>query len=118
MKDRALHKDMLQFSGWSFVSWGVFTSYNQGITILLNLFFGPVANAARGIAMQVYNSTYSFCNSFQGALNPQITKTFAANDLNNLKSLVFMSSKYCYIFIMALFRLCFKIMVRCGSRKY
>ena len=99
VKDRALHKDMLQFSGWSFVSWGVFTSYNQGITILLNLFFGPVANAARGIAMQVYNSTYSFCNSFQGALNPQITKTFAANDLNNLKSLVFMSSKYCYILL-------------------
>lgn len=99
VKDRILHKEMLQFSGWSFVNWGVFTSYNQGITILLNLFYGPVANAARGIAMQVYNSTYSFCSNFQGALNPQITKTFAVNDLDNVKSLVIMSSKYCYILL-------------------
>ena len=99
VKDSALRKEMLQFSGWSFVSWGIFTSYNQGITILLNIFFGPVANAARGIAMQVYNNTYSFCNSFQGALNPQITKTFAVHDFDNVKSLVFMSSKYCYILL-------------------
>ena len=38
------------------------------------MFFGPVVNAARGIAVQVQGVVQSFCVNFQMALNPQLTK--------------------------------------------
>lgn len=51
--------------------------FGQGLNMLLNVFFGPVVNAARGIAVQVQNAVQQFVGNFQMALNPQITKTYA-----------------------------------------
>lgn len=102
VKDWKLYKNMLSFAGWSLVNWGIFTFYSQGLTILLNLFIGPVANAARGIAMQVYNNIYSFCSNFQGAINPQITKKFATENYEDMASLISMSSKYCFILLLTI----------------
>ena len=73
--DSRLFKEMLCFGGWNL--WGGFATvfFSQGINILLNMFFGPVVNAARGIAIQVQGAVVQFSINFQTALNPQITKS-------------------------------------------
>lgn len=92
--NRDIFKNMLEFAGWS-----VFTSisailYTQGLNILLNLFFGPVINASRGIAVQVQGAVSRFCVSVQTAFNPQITKSYASNNLEYERELIVNSSRF------------------------
>lgn len=58
--NKSLFKEMSGFAGWSF--WGNLSSilYTQGINLMLNIFFGPVVNAARGIAIQVQSAVQQF----------------------------------------------------------
>ena len=75
--------------------------YTQGLNILLNVFFGPSINAARGIAVQVQNVCRNFTYNFQMAINPQITKSYASHDMSYMHFLIAKSSKFS-LFIMLL----------------
>ena len=75
--ERNLMKEIFSFAGWSFVGHFASVMHTQGVNVLLNMFFGPIVNAARGIAVQVQMAVFQFCGNFQTALNPQITKTYA-----------------------------------------
>lgn len=97
--DKGLIKQMTGFAGWSLFGLVAYSGYNYGLNILLNLFFGPVVNAARGIAFQVQNAVQGFSNNFQMALNPQIIKSYAQNDFKRLHQLIFASSKYAYFLL-------------------
>ena len=97
--DRDLIKQMTGFAGWSLFGLVAYSGYNYGLNILLNLFFGPVVNAARGIAFQVQNAVQGFSNNFQMALNPQIIKSYAQNDLKRMHQLIFASSKYAFFLL-------------------
>ncbi|WP_443737920.1 hypothetical protein [Treponema sp.] len=59
---------------------------NQGLTILLNLFFGPLINALRAVAMQVNAAVLGFAQNFSTVLRPQIIKSYAANENTFRKS--------------------------------
>lgn len=98
--DKKLFKEMSSFAGWSL--WGNIATvlFTQGINILLNLFFGPSVNAARGIAVQVQGVITGFVANIQIALNPQITKSHAKNDITRMHSLMFVSSKYCFFLLL------------------
>ena len=102
--DRSLFREMLSFSGWNL--WGSTASVamTQGLNILLNVFFGPVVNAARGIAAQVQSVVMQFASNFQTAINPQIIKSYAANELDYMHSLIFRSSRFsfCLLFCLSL----------------
>ena len=50
--------------------------------MLMNIFFGVIVNAARGVAGQVNGVIQGFVNNFMVALNPQITKSYAVGDKN------------------------------------
>ena len=100
--DKKMLKQMGGFAGWTMIGNLAYIGYSQGLNILLNLFFGPSVNAARGVAMQVNEKVSSFCTNFQMALNPQITKSYAANDLNRMHSLIFASSKYSFFLLLLL----------------
>jgi len=102
--DKKLLKEMVGFAGWSSFSSIAYTCYNTGLNILLNLFFGPVVNAARGIMAQVQNAVKSFSSNFLTAINPQIIKSYAANDLRRVYSLVYEGSKFSFylLYILAL----------------
>lgn len=100
--DKRRFKQMLYFSGWTLFNNSSIIACNQGINILLNIFFNPVINAARGIAVQVEVAVSSFSKNFQMALNPQITKNYARNDYSKYYSLIFASSKYSYFFLLFL----------------
>lgn len=100
--DKELLKHMGGFAGWTMFGNLAYVGYSQGLNILLNLFFGPSVNAARGVAMQVNEKVSAFCTNFQMALNPQITKSYAANDLKRMHSLVYASSKYSFFMLLLL----------------
>ncbi|MCD2448853.1 oligosaccharide flippase family protein [Methylicorpusculum oleiharenae] len=100
--DKPLFKTLMGFAAWNL--WGnvAFAMYSQGINILLNIFFGPAVNAARGIAYQVQGSVNGFVHNFQMAMNPQITKSFAANDLQYMHQLIFQGAKYSFYLLFLL----------------
>lgn len=97
--DSTLFLRMSSFANWNL--FGVFAgiAYNQGVNILLNIFFGPVINAARGIAYQIQGAVNNFVINFQLAVNPQIIKSYAANNKNYLYSLIFATSKYSFFLL-------------------
>lgn len=86
--DKALFKSIFGFAGWTFLGNAATICSNQGVNIVLNLFCGVVVNAARGIAVMIENVIISFVNNFTTALNPQITKTYASNEHEQLIELV------------------------------
>lgn len=94
--DAKLFKEMFAFAGWTMNGNLAVIGYTQGLNILLNMFFGPAVNAARGIAVQVQGVCSQFCNNFQMALNPQLTKSYAQGDMENMHRLLIKSSKFSF----------------------
>lgn len=98
-KDVALYKKMLSFAGWSFVgNFGV-SAKDYGVNIVLNLFGGPAVNAARGIAYQVTMAINGFVSNFQTAMRPQITKRYAAGEIDSMIKLVITGSKFSFFLL-------------------
>lgn len=95
-----LIKEMLSFSGW--MIFGCFSDMlsTQGVNMLINIFFGPVFNAARAIAVQVQSAVAQFSNNFIISVNPQIVKSYAAGDKNYAYRLVFASSKISFFLML------------------
>lgn len=94
----ALNK-MLSFSVWSTMDALAYTMRSQGLNILLNLFFGTVVNAARGVAYQVLNAVNQFIRSFQTAFRPQLTKLYANGDYDATMRLYYGSTKLSYYLV-------------------
>lgn len=87
-------KEMMNYSGWNMIT--AFTNIlnNYGLNILLNIFFGTVVNAARGIALQISNIVQQFYSNFQTASRPQIMKYYAQENVKGMSNLICNSSKY------------------------
>lgn len=94
----SLIKEMGQFAGWNILGNMAAMLFGTGINMLLNVFFGPVVNAARAIAVQVETAIVQFSTNFLLAVNPQITKLYAQNNLKEMHSLIFRASKFsCFL---------------------
>lgn len=104
VKDWRLFKEMTSFAGWNLFGGLSSISFNQGLSMLLNVFFGPVVNAARAVATQVQGAIQMFITNFQMALNPQIVKTYAQGDFESMQTLMFRSSRFSF-FLMYLLSL-------------
>jgi len=97
--DKELLKKMFSFAGWNFLGAGSSLLMNQGVNVLMNLFFTVSINAARGVVLQVDNAILGFVNNFMIALNPQITKNYASNNMDYMYKLVCRGSKYSYFLL-------------------
>lgn len=97
--NKPLLKEMSSFAGWGFCGSLAHILYTQGLNMMLNIFFGPVINAARGIAIQVQNAVQGFVGNFQMALNPQITKNYAMGNLCQMHSLMFRSARFSFFLL-------------------
>lgn len=95
-------KEMTSFAGWSLIGDSAVVLFTEGVNLLLNIFFGAVVNAARGIAVQVQGLLMRFVAGFQTAINPQITKSYAGNDLAYMHKLIYTSSKYSFFLMLLL----------------
>ena len=108
--DKNLLRDMFGFIGWAFWGNAMVVLKDQGTNVLLNLFCGPAVNAARGVAMQVNNAVYSFVQNFMMAVNPQITKSYSAGNVNDMHKLIIRSAKFgFFILLMLLMPICANI---------
>ena len=96
VNDQKLYKTLISYSGWNLFGNIAAVAKGQGVNILLNIFYGPVVNAARGIAMQVQAAVNSFVSNFQMAVNPQIIKSYAADEREYMYSLVIRGSKFSF----------------------
>lgn len=100
--DRDNFKTLLSFSSWGLIDSLSYTLNNQGINILLNIFFGPVVNAARGIAYQVLNAVNQFVTSFQTSFRPQLTKCYSAGDYTAMYRLYYSATKLSFYLLWVL----------------
>ena len=92
--DAAIFRDMWRIAFWSLSGNIAFITYTQGITLLINFYFGPSVNAAAGVATQAANIVNQFRANFQQAMKPQIMKNFAQKKLPEMEKLVIRSSKF------------------------
>ena len=104
--DKELLKEMTGFAGWSFLTNGNYLLNTQGVNLLMNIYFGVVVNAARGIATQVDTAVIQFVNNFTMAVNPQITKSYAMGEMEPMFKLICRGAKFSY-FMMLFFAIPF-----------
>lgn len=110
VKEVNLYKRLLGYTGWELFGGVASVSQGQGISIVLNMFFGPVVNAARGIAQQIMTAVTQFVTNFLVASRPQVIKYCAECNYQNMYSLTFRTAKFAYLMMLAMIvPLCFEI---------
>lgn len=96
---RKRFNELLSYSGWNLFGSLSAVGFNQGVNILINIFFGPTVNAARGLAVQVNSAILGFTTNINTAINPQIIKRYSSNELESMLGLVKNGSKYSFLVI-------------------
>lgn len=100
--DRLLTKEMLKFSGWGIIGSMAHLLKDNGVNIVLNIFFGTTINAARGIAVQVSSVINNFYSNFQMAASPQIYKYYAQGEIQLMSRLICNSALFCSLLLLCL----------------
>ncbi len=98
--EKTLFKEISQFASWSILGNVAYISYTQGLNLLLGMFFMPVVNAARGIAVQIQGVVNTFVMNFQTAINPQITKNYASGNIEEMHNLINRSSRFSFYLLL------------------
>jgi len=93
---------MLSFSGWNMFGTFALIMKEEGLNMILNVFFGPVVNAARGIAYQVITAIRGFVGNVSTAARPQFTQSYAKGEVNRVIRLMFGTSKLCFLILFLL----------------
>lgn len=100
--EKNLFKEMATFAGWKM--WGniALVGYVQGLDVLLNLFFGPVVNAARSTAYYVQGAVGNFSINFKKAMDPQIMKTYASGQINETHQLIYRATRWTFCLLLVI----------------
>lgn len=96
VKDKSLYKTLISYSGWNLFGNIAVVAKGQGVSIILNIFFGTVVNAAQAISNQVSGAVSQFVFNFQIASNPQIIKSYASKDKEYMNQLMISTSKFSF----------------------
>lgn len=94
--DKNLFSEMLSFSGWTLFGSIAGVTNQQGNTILVNIFFGPIVNAARAVSLQISSALDTFCSSFILAVQPPMIKSYAEGNMDYLMKLFYFSNKFIF----------------------
>lgn len=94
--DNDLIIEMFGFAGWNFLGSSAMILREHGGSLVINLFAGPAVNASRAIATKVNTVVQGFINNFTMALNPQITKSYAASNYEYMSKLIFKGARLSY----------------------
>lgn len=98
--DKSIFKQMLGFSGWSFIANISQVLSTQGLIVLINMFFAPAVAAAQAVANQISNAIMQFINNFWLAANPQITKLYAAKEYEMSQKLTLQATVFAFDLIL------------------
>ena len=96
MIDKKLLADIFGILGWSSVGYVAYTVVGQGLKVIGNMFYGPILNAALGVGEQMQGTISQFRTNFQTAINPQITKSYFAQDYARMENLMNASARYSF----------------------
>lgn len=99
-RNMPLLKELLSFSGWTLLGSVAKVGTFQGNTIMLNIFFGPAANAAFAVAIQINNAFNALCNSMVLALRPAMIQAYAEKNFTYLNRLFDISNKFIFYVLM------------------
>lgn len=102
VNDRLLYKELLSFTGWNFLGSLAGVGMHYVNMILVNIFFGPIINAAQAIAFQISSSLNTFSGSFIMALRPPMIKLYAENNYMELDRLFAISNKAVFYLMLML----------------
>lgn len=94
--DNNMMKQMLSFSGWTVFGNLGYILHTQGVAILVNMFFSVAVNAAQGIANQVNGVVTQFTTNFLVAMNPQVVKTYAIGNYEQMHLLIIRGCKMAF----------------------
>ncbi len=100
--DKIYFRQMFGFAGWNGLAYGVYLVNTQGVTLLVNYFFGVVFNTMRGIAFNVENMVKQFVSNVLTAMNPQITKSYVSDNKEYAFTLACKGSKYAFLIVFTL----------------
>lgn len=100
VKDKQQYKQIFSFAGWDVIGALCVITQGQGVNILLNMFFGPVVNAARAVAYQVQGAFSQFTGNFMTAVNPEIVKSYARKDYKSMVKLINDASIYSFFLLL------------------
>lgn len=95
--DKSLLKELTVFSGWNLFGNTAWVFNTQGISMLVNIYYGVTFNAARGLAMTVNNAVQGFIGNFTTAFSPQITKSYASGDIDYAINLANRGTKFTWL---------------------
>ena len=98
--DSKLCKELFSFNGWNFFGALAWMSSEVLVNLLLNSFFGPVVNAAKSVATQVFSGVNSLTCNFQVAARPQIVKEWTLNNNGEFYALIKMMSKASFMLLL------------------
>lgn len=93
-RDPKLFREMSGFAGWNMLGSIAWVARGQGAGLILNVFFGPALNAAKGIADQVTHAVHSLTTNFMTAVNPQLTKSYASGRIDEMELLAYRGIKF------------------------
>ena len=96
---RDLFREMLSFSGWNIFGTFAYMIKNQGLNVLLNAFFGPVVNAARGVSAMVSTAIQGFQLNIAIAFKPQTVQSYAEGNISRVRNLMYSLSKISYLML-------------------
>jgi O-antigen/teichoic acid export membrane protein len=99
ISEKKLFNTLLNFGQWNLFGGLAGVAMGQGTNILLNVFFGPAINAARGVAYQIGGAVNLFVVNLQVAINPQIVKSYAVDDKKYMHELIFQGSKFSFYLV-------------------
>lgn len=100
--DKALFRELTAYTGWNLIGSVSGMLSTQGLSILLNIFFGPLVNTAKGIADRITNVVRQFSTNFYMAVNPQIVKSYASGDKDRMIALALKGSRFSYFLLLAI----------------
>ncbi len=101
-QDWNLCKNMMTFSMWNLFGSFSGVAKEQGLNMILNIFFGPVVNAARGIAYQVTGAIQGFVANITIAARPQLTQAYALGNNTRMFNIMYGTSKLCYLVLLSM----------------
>ena len=94
---KRLFRSIAAFSGWNVMSMFAWMTQGQGVNMVMNLFYGPVINAARGVSAQIQSAIQGFCENLVIAFRPQLVQTYAKGDINRTTKMMYSMSKILFI---------------------
>ena len=100
--NKLLFKSFLSFSGWNLIGTFTYMLKGQGVNMILNVFFGTIINAARGVAYQINNALSGFSQNISTAFRPQIVDSYSKQDHERVFRMFISESKVCYFLILVL----------------